>query len=63
MTHFIARLRIWRDTAGQDFIEYALLAGLLTTLAGAVWTSELSPAISAVFDKVIETLNVTIAGS
>jgi Flp pilus assembly pilin Flp len=31
--------RFWRDDAGQDLIEYALLAGLISTVATLTITS------------------------
>ena len=30
----IRRLAIWRNTRGQDFVEYALLAGLVAVASG-----------------------------
>ena len=30
----IRRLAVWRDTRGQDFVEYALLAGLVAVASG-----------------------------
>jgi pilus assembly protein Flp/PilA len=44
-------LRIWRDTAGQDMIEYALMAGFVAVAAGALMPS-VSTSISTVFSKV-----------
>jgi len=34
--HTPYRSKRWRDTQGQDLIEYALMAGFLTVAAGAV---------------------------
>lgn len=36
LTTFSYRLRIWKDTCGQDLIEYALMAGFLAVSAGAI---------------------------
>jgi pilus assembly protein Flp/PilA len=44
-------LRIWKDTAGQDLIEYALMAGFVAVAAGALMPS-ISTSISTVFSKV-----------
>ena len=44
-------LRIWRDTRGQDMIEYALMAGFVAVAAGALMPS-VSTSISTVFSKV-----------
>ncbi len=54
MKKFITRfkkLRIWRDTKGQDLIEYALMAGFVAIAAGAVMPS-VSSRISTIFSKV-----------
>ena len=38
--NFIARLRaLWRDTSGQDLLEYALLVALIALVCVAVITS------------------------
>jgi pilus assembly protein Flp/PilA len=44
-------LRIWRDTRGQDLIEYALMAGFVAVAAGAIMPS-VSGSISTIFSKV-----------
>ena len=38
---------LWKDTRGQDLVEYALLAGFVAVAAGA-----LLPAISASVSKI-----------
>ena len=45
------RLRILRDTRGQDLIEYALMAGFVAVAAGALMPSVAS-SISTVFSKI-----------
>ena len=45
------RLKRWRDTRGQDLIEYALMAGFLTVAAGAVIPA-IGSNISTIFSKV-----------
>jgi len=45
------RLKRWRETHGQDLIEYALMAGFLAVAAGAALPS-VGPIISAIFSKV-----------
>jgi pilus assembly protein Flp/PilA len=47
----MAALRIWRDTKGQDLIEYALMAGFVAVAAGALMPG-VSASISTVFSKV-----------
>ncbi len=49
------RLKQWRDTRGQDLIEYALMAGFLTVAAGAVIPS-VGSNISTIFSKVASQL-------
>jgi Flp pilus assembly pilin Flp len=41
----------WRDTHGQDLIEYALMAGFVAVAAGAVMPG-VSTSISTIFSKV-----------
>lgn len=50
-TQRIWALRIWRDTRGQDLIEYALMAGFVAVAAGAIMPG-VSENISKVFSKV-----------
>ncbi|MGH9658372.1 MAG: Flp family type IVb pilin, partial [Bryobacteraceae bacterium] len=45
------RLQIWKDTKGQDLIEYALMAGFVAVAAGAVLPN-ISTQISIIFQKV-----------
>lgn len=51
----IVRLQIWRDTRGQDLIEYALMAGFVAVAAGAIMPG-VSNSISTIFSKVGSTL-------
>jgi pilus assembly protein Flp/PilA len=41
----------WKDTRGQDLIEYALMAGFVAVAAGAVMPS-VSTSISTIFSKI-----------
>jgi pilus assembly protein Flp/PilA len=45
------KLRIWKDTRGQDLIEYALMAGFVAVAAGAVMPG-VSTSIANIFRKV-----------
>jgi Flp pilus assembly pilin Flp len=45
------RFRHWRETHGQDMIEYALMAGFVAVAAGAVFPP-VGNAISAIFSRV-----------
>jgi pilus assembly protein Flp/PilA len=51
------RLRLWKDTHGQDLIEYALMAGFVAVAAGAVMPGVAS-SISTIFSKVGSVLKV-----
>jgi pilus assembly protein Flp/PilA len=42
---------IWKDTRGQDLIEYALMAGFVAVAAGAIMPG-VSTSISTIFSKV-----------
>lgn len=45
------KLRIWKDTRGQDLIEYALMAGFVAVAAGAIMPN-VATSISTIFNKV-----------
>ncbi|MBA3975483.1 MAG: Flp family type IVb pilin [Candidatus Solibacter sp.] len=47
----LLKLRIMKDTRGQDLIEYALMAGFVAVAAGAIVPSVAS-SISVIFTKV-----------
>jgi len=45
------RIRIWKDTRGQDLIEYALMAGFVAVAAGALMPG-VATSISTIFSKI-----------
>ena len=51
LMEFALKLQIWKDTRGQDLIEYALMAGFVAVAAGAVMPGVAS-SINVVFSKV-----------
>lgn len=51
INRFILRMKIWKDTQGQDLIEYALMAGFVAVAAGAIMPG-ISTSISTIFSKV-----------
>jgi pilus assembly protein Flp/PilA len=51
ITNLVWKLRIWKDTRGQDLIEYALMAGFVAVAAGAIMPNVAS-SISTIFSKV-----------
>jgi pilus assembly protein Flp/PilA len=56
VTRLSRRLRIWRDAAGQDLIEYALMAGFVAVAAGAIMPGVAS-SISSIFSQVASVLS------
>ncbi len=51
LNELVWNMRIWKDTRGQDLIEYALMAGFIAVAAGALMPG-ISTSISTVFSKV-----------
>lgn len=51
LSDFVLKLRVWKDTSGQDMIEYALLAGLLALAAAAI-VPQLGTSINTIFTNV-----------
>jgi pilus assembly protein Flp/PilA len=49
--NFALKLQVWKDTRGQDLIEYALMAGFVAVAAGAIMPG-VSSSISTIFSKV-----------
>ena len=47
----VLKLRIWKDTKGQDLIEYALMAGFVAVAAGAIMPG-VAASISTIFSKI-----------
>jgi len=48
---FILKMQIWKDTQGQDLIEYALMAGFVAVAAGAIMPG-VADSISTIFSKI-----------
>ena len=55
LTDIVWNLRIWKDTHGQDLIEYALMAGFVAVAAGAVMPN-VATQITTIFNKVKDQL-------
>ena len=51
MQNLILRLKIWKETKGQDLIEYALMAGFVAVAAGAIMPG-VATSISTIFSKI-----------
>ena len=56
----LLKLRILRDTKGQDLIEYALMAGFVAVAAGAIMPT-VSTNISVIFSKVSVSMSTAAA--
>jgi pilus assembly protein Flp/PilA len=57
MKNLILKLKVLRDTRGQDLIEYALMAGFVAVAAGAIMPG-VATSISTIFSKVASVLTV-----
>ena len=51
LNNLLVKVQIWKDTKGQDLIEYALMAGFVAVAAGAIMPG-VSTNISKIFSKV-----------
>ena len=56
MNNMLLKLRILKDTRGQDLIEYALMAGFVAVAAGAIMPG-VAVSISQIFSKVASVLS------
>jgi pilus assembly protein Flp/PilA len=56
ITDLVLKLKVWKDTRGQDLIEYALMAGFVAVAAGAIMPGVAS-SISSIFSKVASTMS------
>jgi pilus assembly protein Flp/PilA len=55
LKNYIVTARLWKDTRGQDLIEYALMAGFVAVAAGAVMPG-VNTNISQIFSKIASSL-------
>ena len=60
MVRMFCRMRIWKDTRGQDLIEYALMAGFVA-VAGAAVMPGIAQKITTIFSGVDTRLSESIA--
>ncbi len=56
LSDLVWKIRIFKDTRGQDLIEYALMAGFVAVAAGAVMPG-VAQSISTAFSKVKSALD------
>jgi len=55
----VLRLAVWKDTSGQDLVEYALAAGLVAVAAVACMPA-LSGTVNNVFNKIGSIINANV---
>jgi pilus assembly protein Flp/PilA len=56
----LLKAALWRDTRGQDLVEYALLAGFVAVAAGALLPG-ISTSISTIFSRMGSVLTAAAA--
>ena len=49
-------LKLWKEEAGQDLIEYALLAATVAIAVAGFLPPTIMPAISTIFSKISSTM-------
>jgi pilus assembly protein Flp/PilA len=62
ITNLVLKLKVLKDTRGQDLIEYALMAGFVAVAAGAVMPS-VSSSISTIFSKISSVMSLAASQS
>ena len=62
MKKLVLKLKIWKDTRGQDLIEYALMAGFVAVAAGAIMPG-VATSISTIFSKISSVMAAAAQGS
>ncbi len=62
ITNLVLKLKVLKDTRGQDLIEYALMAGFVAVAAGAVMPG-VSSSISTIFSKISSVMSVAASQS
>jgi pilus assembly protein Flp/PilA len=56
MKNLFLKFNVWKDTRGQDLIEYALMAGFVAVAAGAIMPG-VATSISTIFSKVASVMS------
>jgi pilus assembly protein Flp/PilA len=60
--NLVWKLRIWKDTRGQDLVEYALMAGFVAIAAGSIMPG-IAHSISTIFSKISSTMSAAASQS
>ena len=58
LNQLLVKLQIWKDTKGQDLIEYALMAGFVAVAAGAI-----VPGVATSMKNIFNKINSILASS
>ena len=58
LNRLIVKAQIWKDSKGQDLIEYALMAGFVAVAAGAI-----VPGVAASMKNIFLKINTILASS
>jgi pilus assembly protein Flp/PilA len=59
---FILQMKIWKNTQGQDLIEYALMAGFVAVAAGAIMPG-VATSISTIFSQIASVMTAAASTS
>ena len=62
ISNLVLKLKVWKDTRGQDLIEYALMAGFVAVAAGAIMPGVAS-SISTIFSKISSVMTAAASQS
>ena len=62
ITNLALKLKVWKDTRGQDLIEYALMAGFVAVAAGAIMPG-VATSISTIFSKISSVMTAAASQS
>jgi pilus assembly protein Flp/PilA len=60
--NLVLKLKVWKDTKGQDLIEYALMAGFVAVAAGAIMPG-VATSISTIFSKISSVMSAASSQS
>jgi len=58
LNRLLLKVQIWKDTKGQDLIEYALMAGFVAVAAGAI-----VPGVATSMKNIFNKINSILASS
>jgi pilus assembly protein Flp/PilA len=58
MNKLLWKVQIWKNTKGQDLIEYALMAGFVAVAAGAI-----VPGVASSMKTIFTNINTILASS